>query len=148
MESWRKVWREGIAPLLSTASLEALRDALKSDDKRLIQGATCEPPPLACVADWEVQGACALSYAGWQGDGLQTVAEVEEFFVTVCHAIDQRIGEAAGCRYFLNWYDETTRTEMLRELLPEVQRAIRLRKSDVQETTEEFGRQEVGQADR
>ena len=25
MESWRKVWREGLAPLLPTAGLEALR---------------------------------------------------------------------------------------------------------------------------
>ena len=28
MESWRKVWRDGIEPLLSTGSLEALRHGL------------------------------------------------------------------------------------------------------------------------
>ena len=34
MESWRKVWREGVAPLLSTHSLEALRRGLLNDDPR------------------------------------------------------------------------------------------------------------------
>ena len=46
MESWRKVWREGLAPLLSDNSLRALRRALVEDDPRLIQGATTTPPPL------------------------------------------------------------------------------------------------------
>ena len=39
MESWRKVWREGLEPLLSTPSLEALQQALTTDDPRLLQGA-------------------------------------------------------------------------------------------------------------
>ena len=50
MENWRKVWREGVAPLLSAAGLEALRRALVTDDGRLLQGATTTPPPLPCVA--------------------------------------------------------------------------------------------------
>ena len=29
MESWRKVWREGLAPVLTTPGLEALRGKLK-----------------------------------------------------------------------------------------------------------------------
>ena len=35
MESWRTVWREGFAPVLSLKGLEALRDALAADDPRL-----------------------------------------------------------------------------------------------------------------
>ena len=31
MESWRKVWREGLVPLLSSGSLEALRRGLGPD---------------------------------------------------------------------------------------------------------------------
>src|SRR5450631_3726575 len=124
MESWRKVWREGLAPLLSTAALEALRQALVVDDARLLQGATTTPPPLQCVQDWPVEGACALGYCGWQGDGLETVAEVEEFFARMCFEIDQRLGEPAGCRWFLNWFDETPRDEMRRLLLVEVSRAL------------------------
>ncbi len=129
MESWRKVWREGLVPLLSTGSLEALRRALAGDDPRLIQGATTTPPPLQCVQDWPVEAACALGYCGWVGDGLETVAEVEEYFARMCFEIDQRLGEPAGCRWFLNWFDETPRDEMRRLLLGEVHRALARRQS-------------------
>jgi hypothetical protein len=124
MESWRNVWREGFAPQLSPAGLEALRKALTSDDARLIQGATTTPPPLQCVQDWPVEAACVLGYCGWQGDGLESVAEVEEFFARLCYQADQRLGEPAACRWFLNWYDETPRAEMRRSLLAEVNRSL------------------------
>jgi hypothetical protein len=124
MESWRKVWREGLAPQLSPAGLEALRRALLGDDARLIQGATTTPPPLQCVQDWPVEAACVLGYCGWQGDGLESVAEVEEFFARLCFQADQRLGEPAACRWFLNWYDETPREEMRRLLLAEVNRSL------------------------
>jgi hypothetical protein len=124
MESWRKTWRDGVAPVLSTRALAALKIALETDDKRLIQGETTDPPPLACVADWDVQGACALGFVGWIGEHLDTVAEVEEFFARMCAEIDLRLGEPAGCRWFLNWFDETPRDEMRRELLAEVNLAL------------------------
>ncbi len=132
MESWRKVWREGLVPLLSTAALEALRRGLADDDARLLQGSTTTPPPLQCVQDWPVEAACALGYCGWQGEGLETVAEVEEFFARMCFEIDKRLGEPAGCRWFLNWFDETPREEMRRELLAEVNRALALRRADAE----------------
>jgi hypothetical protein len=124
MESWRKVWREGLAPQLSVAALEALRDGLLNDDPQLLQGATTTPPPLQCVQDWPVEAACVLGYCGWQGDGLETVAEVEEFFAQACYEADQRLGEPAACRWFLNWYDDTPRDEMRRLLLAEVNRTL------------------------
>lgn len=124
MESWRRVWRDGVAPLLSDVALNALMKALLTDDPRLIQGATTTPPPLACVQEWPVEGACSLSYCGWQGDGLTTVGEVEEFFARMCYEIDKRLGEPAGCRWFINWFDETPRDEMRRLLLKEVRREV------------------------
>jgi hypothetical protein len=129
MESWRKVWREGVAPLVSTAALEALQRALSDDDARLLQGSTTTPPPLQCVQDWPVEAACALGFCGWQGEGLETVAEVEEFFARMCFEIDQRLGEPAACRWFLNWFDETPRDEMREALLAEVHRALAQRHS-------------------
>jgi hypothetical protein len=134
MDSWRKVWREGLAPLFSTTSLEVLRRALLSDDSRLLQGATTTPPPLQCVQDWPVEAACVLGYCGWQGEGLETVAEVEEFFARMCFEIDQRMGEPAACRWFLNWFDETPRNEMRRLLLAEVNRNLAERQTGVNET--------------
>ena len=130
MESWRKVWREGLAWQVSTAGLEALRRALVTDDPRLLQGATTTPPPLQCVQDWPVEGACALGFCGWQGDELTTVGEVEEYFARSCFEADQRLGEPAACRWFLNWFDETPRDEMRRQLLAEVNRALAQRLAD------------------
>src|SRR6185312_2440754 len=129
MESWRKVWREGVAPLLSTPALEALQRALQSDDARLVQGATTTPPPLQCVQDWPVEAACALGYCGWQGEGLESVAEVEEYFARLCFEVDQRLGEPAACRWFLNWFDETPRDEMRSLLLAEVHRTLAQRRA-------------------
>jgi hypothetical protein len=130
MESWRNVWRVGLAPLLSMESLEALRQALETDDPRLVQGVTCRPPPLECVRDWPVEAADAIAFCGWQGDGRETVAEVEEFFARVCFEIDRQMGEPAAYRWFLNWFDDTPRDEMRRELIAEVQRSLAGRLSD------------------
>ncbi|MCE9563842.1 MAG: hypothetical protein K8U57_17505 [Planctomycetes bacterium] len=124
MESWRLVWREGFAPVVSTTGLESLRAALQSDDPRLTQGSTTTPPPLMCVQDWPVEAACALGFCGWQGDDLETVGQVEEFFARLCFEADQRLGEPAACRWFLNWFDDTPRSEMRRELLAEVEREL------------------------
>lgn len=51
-----------------------------------------------------------IGFAGWQGGcGISTVGDVEEFFARVCHEADERLKEVAGCRWFLNWYDDTPR---------------------------------------
>jgi hypothetical protein len=133
MDSWRKVWREGVAPLISSEGLQALARALASDDPRLLQGATTSPPPLQCVQEWPVEAACGIGYCGWQGDGLETVAEVEEFFARVCFEVDMALGEPAGCRWFLNWFDETPRDEMRRLLLAEVNTELAQRRATTPE---------------
>ena len=121
MDLWKKVWREGIVPQLSTPGLEALKTALVNNDKRLIQDATTVPPPLQCVQDWPVEASDAIAFAAWQGDGLETVGEVEEFFARTCFECDNALGEPAACRWWLNWFDDAPRDEMRRELLAEVQ---------------------------
>lgn len=124
MESWKTVWREGFAPSLSTAGLEALREALINHSEELSQGSTTTPPPLMCVQDWPVEAACAVGYCGWRGEGLETVGEVEEYFARCCFEADQRLGEPAACRWFLNWFDDTPREEMYLELLNEVESVL------------------------
>jgi hypothetical protein len=121
METWRKVWREGFAPEMSDAALVALRIGLSDDDDRLVQGATCVPPPLACVQDWPCEGACGIGYAGWKsGPNCERVRDVEEYFARLCFRADKRIGEPAGCRWFLNWFDDTPREEMRQTLIGEI----------------------------
>jgi hypothetical protein len=89
-----------------------------------VQGATTTPPPLLCVQDWPVEACCALGFCGWQGEALCTVGEVEEHFAKCCFEADQRLGEPAACRWFLNWFDDTPRDDMRRELLAEVELAL------------------------
>lgn len=129
-EAWRYVWRNGFAPVLTTAELVALRTALASDDPRLTQGSTTTPPPLICLQSWPVEAACALGFCGWQGDDLGTVGQVEEFFARVCHEADQRLGEPAACRWFLNHWDDTPRAQAFAELLEEVELALAQRNVD------------------
>ena len=124
IETWRAVWRNGFALVLSTPGLEALVIALEADDSRLIQGATTTPPPLMCVQDWPVEAACAIALCGWLGEGKATVGEVQEHFAVACFNADQYVGDPAACRHYLNWFDDTPRDEMRRELLAEVRREL------------------------
>lgn len=124
MESWRMVWREGFVKILGVAHLEALRQALLTDDIRLTQGSTTMPPPLMSMADWEPEAACAIGYCGWKGDGLKTVGEVERFFSTCCFNADIRLEENGGSHWFLNWFDDMPRREVIEQLLPEVDLAL------------------------
>jgi hypothetical protein len=129
MENWKKVWRDGLAPRLTTPGLEALRRALARDDSGLIQHATSSPPPSEIFRDEAVEGACALGFCAWQGDGLESVGQVEAFFIRTCLDADKALGEPAACRYFLNWFDDTPRGEMRRQLLQEVSRALNQRRT-------------------
>ena len=125
--SWLRVWDDAVAPLLTRRQLEALEQGLASNDPCLLQGATTVPPPLQYVQDWPVEAACALGYCFWKGFELETVAEVEQAFVALCFEIDQRLGEPAGCRWFLNWFDETPREQLFAEMLPVVRRTLAAR---------------------
>lgn len=123
----RRVWLNGIQPLISTPGLRALERALLMDDPGLIQGATTSPPPLQCVEEWECEAACAIGYAGWKGDGLGTVRDVEEYFARLCFAADNKLGESGAVRHFINWADDTPRSEMRRQLLNVVQEELAAR---------------------
>jgi len=130
MESWRTVWRNGFAHVLPLKGLESLLDALERDDSRLTQGSTTTPPPLMVVQDWPCEGCEAIAWTGWQGGenpACKCVGDVEDHFARMCFEADERLQEAAACRWFLNWFDDTPRSEMLRELRVEVERAISLR---------------------
>lgn len=128
MEKWRRIWREGLAPRLSRAGLEALQWALIRDDPRLLQGTTCYPPSLDALRKRAVEGTCALGFCGWQGDGLNQVGQVEDYFQRLCDAADTAFHEPAACRYFLNWFDAAPRSEMRRELIIETTLALQQRR--------------------
>lgn len=124
MECWRKVWREGFLPSLKTEGLKALRDALRSDDPRLMQGMTTSPAPQPGQEAWTCNGTCAVGFCGWQANRLLTVGEVEEYFARLCFEADHRLGAPAASRWFINWFDETPRPIMREHLLTEVERNL------------------------
>lgn len=132
LQPWQVCFRLGFAPSLPTAGLEALVLALKTDDPRLLQGATTQPPPLHCVQDWDVEGACLIPFAYWQGGLLKTVGDAEEAFARACYDCDQNLGTPAGCRELLNFWDSTPRDKARTEMLVEVRREL-LRRPDRQD---------------
>jgi hypothetical protein len=122
MSMWKTVLQEGFLPGISSKALLALEHALRLDDPRLIQGATTMPPPLQCVLDWPCEGSCLRGFCAWADHDFEaSVGQVEEEFARACFDADERVGEKAGCRYLLNWFDETPRDEMRALLLPEIQ---------------------------
>lgn len=128
MESWRTVWRNGFLAAwrkqggdsLLLDMLRPLAEAVESDDPRLIQGSTTDPPPLMTVYGWPVEAADAVAFCGWRGVGIERVGDVEEFFANSLLIADQFLGESGSCRWFLNWFDDTPRPEMRLELLAEL----------------------------
>lgn len=119
MEQWRKVWRNGVVPLVTVPQLQRLLIALVHDYPSLIQGTTTVPPPLYEVIDWDCEGCCGLSYMGWDEE-RKLVGQVEDFFARLCFEIDKRLQEPAACRYFINWFDDTPRNQMREKLAQEI----------------------------
>lgn len=119
MEKWRRIWREGIVPAVCRDGLLALKEALEMDDIHLIQGATCYPPCLDHNQAALIQDACVIGFCAWKGEDLQVISSVETRFAEICDKADEHFNEPA-IRYFLNWYDDTPREEMRKELLQEV----------------------------
>ena len=125
-KSWREVWREGVAPQLSKLGLEALLEAIRTDDPELIQGLTTNPAPMRETQDEVCRGGCLISYPLWKGDELTLVGDVEEAFADVYfHA-----GESSTVEGLLRWYDDTDREVMRREMIPKVERELRRRESE------------------
>ncbi len=86
--------------------------------------------PLPGARDAPAVGACALGYCGWQGEGLGSLAEVDEYFARLCAECDQRLGVPAASRDFVEFYDWTSRAEMRVALLAEVVVALARRLAD------------------
>ncbi len=87
METWQKVWRQAVVPLVSTVALEALKRALLADSPDLIQGATTSPPPLEICLGWPVEACCPLTFLARQGQTLGTVREAEDAFARLGYEI-------------------------------------------------------------
>ena len=124
MNSWQKVFRDGIAPQLSTPGLDELHKALRRNDPALLQGQTTDPLPCPKNDPCPVAAACPIALAGWRGQRLRSVAEVEEFFAQVLCQAGNALGDPAAGRPFFQFADTADRQTFLRELRAEVIRAL------------------------
>lgn len=129
MSSWQAVWRMGFAPGMSVAELRSLRSGLLADAADLLQGATTEPAPVTSCLDWPASRACPIVYGAWKAEGLATVGELQDCFDRACFEADMRLGEPAGVRGFLNWFDDSPRETVRRSLLAEVDRELDRRRA-------------------
>jgi hypothetical protein len=143
MESWRKVWREGIQPQVSTIGLITLYKGLKEDGESICQGATTLPPPLQGSLELPVEATDAIGYVAWKAYGADTVGKVEEFFAKLCYEAEQKLGEPAAVRYFIWWYDTMPMDVVRTDLMEEITRELGIRQcaepvrtiGDIRETT-------------
>ncbi len=127
MDTWQFVWRAGIAPSLTSCGLLTLRQALAADSPSLLQGATTSPPPLTALQSEPVEKCCRLGLALKADHGLVTVGDVQDAFAVLVAAADERLGEPAAVRHFINAWDDGPRDVMRQDLLAEVERVLALR---------------------
>jgi hypothetical protein len=127
MEPWRKVWREGLSPLLSPRALLALKTALETDDPALIQRQTTQPSEIEASAETLCEGACLIGFTGWKGEGLLHVDDVAEYFSRMCCAVGVLLGDPGGVHYLIHWWDITPRDEARLALLAEVERSLQIK---------------------
>lgn len=131
MESWRKVWREGIAPHLLTDGLKSLLVALRKDDPRIIQGANTLPYPEKSVPDWPVEACDAVCWTYWQGRPSVSLEEIELQFATICYTCNETLGYEAITQ-FLDAYDRWPRQEMRQNMIEEVELVLAHRAAPVE----------------
>jgi hypothetical protein len=124
VNAWQTVFPEGIAPQLSTRALEELHKALTRNDPALLQGQTTDPLPCPETDPRPVAAACPIALAGWRGERLRSVAEVEGFFAQVVRKAGKALGEPEAVRSFFEFTDTADRETFLRELRAEVGLAL------------------------
>lgn len=113
-------FREHLAPQFSDTQLTQLRDALRSDDPRLVQGVTTLPIVRGpATNNAPVQAACAVGFCGIAA-GLQTAGQVANY---VAEAFLDR-----PLVMFVEWFDNQPRGEVFATLANEIDSILETRK--------------------
>lgn len=120
LEKWQVVWREELAKRLSVKQLLALRLAVLENDGRLVQGVVTHPPPLQVVAEWPIEGGCALVIGLWGMDGQVSVYEMAKRYYEMIKEADAALPVGLTIDDFLDFFDNTSREEMLKRMLGEI----------------------------
>lgn len=122
--TWQEGLRLGFAPQLDDTMLERLRDALLSDDPRLLQGQCCQPVQSVNGEDPPAIRACFLGIVAMLRDPnhTPTITEVCVAFSRMLHEADKRLRPHCrqGGRVFIDWYDATPWHHMRKVLAAEL----------------------------
>lgn len=120
MESWKTVWRNGIAPQLTDADLISLGRALAENDFRLTQGTIADPCVNGGDDSLRCARACALAYCAMVGLPGASVGYVTDRFEAIVEESLRLTGNAQATEVFLRWFDGWPRDKVFRDLLSEV----------------------------
>ncbi len=138
-EAWRAVFDLAVAPELSDAALECLKDALCADSEQLVQQMTVDPPCGTMTVgetagDTEAapcEAADAVAYALWRDEKLLTVGEVAAAFEAFCRRAAARLDASADAARlhlrlndFFGFWDCRPRAEAVAGLLAAVRDAL------------------------
>jgi hypothetical protein len=127
----RHAFTYGFAPQFTEATLIALRDALVSDDPRLMQGRTTEPEPVLMHHGLKIECACAIGFCAWVQNQSVTVGEVLIGYGDMLDQADRNLGRMCAYSPFLHAFDDTPReivfpamAELVNEILSERQQQV------------------------
>lgn len=122
--NWKTAWHSYIVPRLSTESLKQLGETLRSNSSVLIQD------QIYIATNTIIVRCCPLAFCGAidQGGLSQAdIGEVRKFY----NSMLSDLHDSGAARCFLVWWDNHSRSHVVRELLVEVDKAIdeRIRQS-------------------
>jgi hypothetical protein len=126
MESWRRVFRQGILPHVSSKGLEGLQRALERNDARILMGASTNPPALSFNEHEPLEGCCPIGWLLLEGKPPYSlsVGTLDQMFGQLCWKCEQACGLPASIGFFLRWWDEGPRESVRAALLVEVNAAL------------------------
>jgi hypothetical protein len=126
VEAWRKIWREGVVPQLSTEGLQSLLDALRRDDCRIITGSTTIPPAFSAASNLPIEQCDPVIFAMLDGHSPYscTVGLMDEAFARLAIRCSELCGFPRAIGTFLCWVDEQDRETWRMELMREVNLAL------------------------
>lgn len=128
----QRAWR-AIAPLLPASGLLALRDELMAGGERLCRGVAVRGRDGALHTPsrdgWEPAEADPVAYALWKGEGLTTLAEVEDARNRVLFEAEVCAYEWLFVRHLSGWWNDAPHDQACAELAAAVGEELARRKA-------------------
>lgn len=106
--------------LVSRPTVESLREALASDDLRLIQRESVRPGSHD-AGELDCEGACLIGFLGWREAGAVRVWQVDRQFYRLCNDLLRASPTWLPAFPLVTYWDDTPRDEAFAAVLAEVE---------------------------